>query len=101
VAGEAVRSGAALKFLDERCFAEASLAAHVDDAASMGFYACCHCGRKLTEFACPSHECTVENWCVTRSEQPPGPHRRDESLHIDIAHILAVQPILHSTINGR
>src|SRR5262245_58488550 len=95
-----VQSGAVLKFFDEARLTEASFTTHVDDAASTDLQACCHCSRKLTQFAHPPHEGTLANRSAPRTHQPPGPHRRGESLHVYVAHILAVQPILQSAING-
>src|SRR5207244_8362054 len=100
MAREAIQSGTVLKFLDEARLTEASFTANVYDATSTDFQTSCHCSRKLTQFAHAPHEATFADRCVSRSQQPPGSHRRGESFHVNVAHILAVQSILQSTTNG-
>src|SRR5262245_40439239 len=101
MAREAVPSRTVLKLLNQAGLTQASFTTHVDDAALMVFPASYHCSRKLAQLAEPSHERTGADRCMPPPQEPPGSYRRGKTFHINVAHILAVQPILQFSINGR
>src|SRR5689334_19529115 len=100
MAGEAVSASNALKLFGQPGLAETGFTTHVDDATSTNIEAGRNCGSKLPKFAQPSHECAIFHRRATKSQEPPGTHRRGKALHVDIAHRFAIQPIAQFTKHG-